>query len=180
MRIDRIVKRWDEFADDTVMVGVFDADIGDLRKRMGERGIPFTILADGDYELFTRHGVEKSFLRFVWEPSDPPDILTRNAKGIFSYDAVDLKDVYYPGGHSHWGRWEDRGGALLSGHSRPFTGGQAYPFLKRRMILPFSCSYPSQDVPNSDYPYDEDRRGPIARISTVPSLGVKQAPIAPR
>ena len=66
VRIDRIVKRWDEFADDTVMVGVFDADIGDLRKRMGERGIPFTILADGDYELFTRHGVEKSFLRFVW------------------------------------------------------------------------------------------------------------------
>ena len=40
-----------EFADDTVMVGVFDADIGDLRKRMGERGIPFTILADGDYEI---------------------------------------------------------------------------------------------------------------------------------
>ena len=34
VRIDRIVKRWGEFADDTVMVGVFDADIGDLRKRM--------------------------------------------------------------------------------------------------------------------------------------------------
>ena len=55
VRIDRIVKRWGEFADDTVMVGVFDADIGDLRKRMGKRDIPFTILADGDYELSLIH-----------------------------------------------------------------------------------------------------------------------------
>ena len=84
VRIDRIVKRWGEFADDTVMVGVFDADIGDLRKRMGERGIPFTILADGDYELFTRHGVEKSFLRFVLGALRSPLTFSRAVlKGYF-------------------------------------------------------------------------------------------------
>ena len=30
IRINRIVKRWNEFSDDTIMVGVFDAKIGEL------------------------------------------------------------------------------------------------------------------------------------------------------
>ena len=34
IRIHNIVNRWDEFGDDTVMVGVFDAKIGELTKRM--------------------------------------------------------------------------------------------------------------------------------------------------
>ena len=34
IRINRIVKRWNEFSDDTIMVGVFDAKIGELTKRM--------------------------------------------------------------------------------------------------------------------------------------------------
>ena len=34
IRINRIIKRWNEFSDDTVMVGVFDAKIGELTKRM--------------------------------------------------------------------------------------------------------------------------------------------------
>ena len=37
MRIDELVKRWDEFAEGTVMVGVFDARIDELTKRMGKR-----------------------------------------------------------------------------------------------------------------------------------------------
>jgi len=32
IRINRILKRWDEFDDDTVMVGVFDAKIDELKK----------------------------------------------------------------------------------------------------------------------------------------------------
>ena len=84
VRIDRIVKRWGEFADDTVMVGVFDADIGDLSKRMGKRDIPFTILADGDYELFARHGVEKSFFRFMWGAlRSPMTFLRASLNGYF-------------------------------------------------------------------------------------------------
>ena len=34
IRINRIIKRWNEFSKDTVMVGVFDAKIGELTKRM--------------------------------------------------------------------------------------------------------------------------------------------------
>ena len=34
MRIRKIKQRWNEFSQDTVMVGVFDADIADLTKRM--------------------------------------------------------------------------------------------------------------------------------------------------
>ena len=37
IRIHRIIKRWNEFPDDTVMVGVFDAKIDDLKKRMKKR-----------------------------------------------------------------------------------------------------------------------------------------------
>ena len=66
IRIDRLMKRWDEFPEDTVMVGVFDAQIGELTKRMGKRNIPFTIVADETYEHFEKNGVEKSYPRFMW------------------------------------------------------------------------------------------------------------------
>ena len=66
IRIDRLMKRWDEFPKDTVMVGVFDAKIGELTKRMGKRNIPFTIVADETYEHFEKNGVEKSYPRFMW------------------------------------------------------------------------------------------------------------------
>ncbi len=66
IRIDRLMKRWNEFPEDTVMVGVFDAQIGELTKRMGKRNIPFTIVADETYEHFEKNGVEKSYPRFMW------------------------------------------------------------------------------------------------------------------
>ena len=51
---------------------------------MGERSSPFTILADGDYGLFTRHGVEKSLLRFVWGALKTPLTFSRAMlKGYF-------------------------------------------------------------------------------------------------
>ena len=65
IRIDNIVKRWGEFSENTVMVGVFDAEIGDLTKRMGKRGTPFTIVADETYETYLNNGVEKSLGRFM-------------------------------------------------------------------------------------------------------------------
>ena len=66
MRIDELVKRWDEFAEDAVMVGVFDARIDELKRRMGKKGVPFTIVADETYQHFDENGVEKSFARFMW------------------------------------------------------------------------------------------------------------------
>ena len=66
IRIDRLKKRWKEFPEETVMVGVFDAKIEELTKRMGKRNIPFTIVADETYEHFENNGVGKSFGKFMW------------------------------------------------------------------------------------------------------------------
>ena len=77
MRIDSIVKRWDEFSDDSVMIGVFDAEIGELTKRMGGREIPFTIVADETYETYLDNGVEKSLGRFMWGAMRSPLTMIR-------------------------------------------------------------------------------------------------------
>ena len=66
IRIDRIIKRWEEFPDDTVIVGIFDAQIDELSRRMSKRGAPFTIVADETYRHFNENGVEKSYARFMW------------------------------------------------------------------------------------------------------------------
>ena len=65
IRINRIIKRWNEFSDDTIMVGVFDAKIGELTKRMKKHNVPFSIVADETYQHFKENGVEKSTLRFM-------------------------------------------------------------------------------------------------------------------
>ena len=66
IRIDRLIKRWKEFPEDTVMVGVFDAHIEELTKRMGSKNVPFAIVADETYDTFLESGVTKSFWRFMW------------------------------------------------------------------------------------------------------------------
>ena len=66
MRIRRIIQRWDEFSEDTVMVAVFDAKIGELQKRMRKHNAPFLVVADETYEHFQNNGVKKSFFKFLW------------------------------------------------------------------------------------------------------------------
>ena len=66
IRINRIVKRWNEFSEDTTMVGVFDAKISELTKRMKKHNAPFSIVADETYQQFKENGVEKSTPRFMW------------------------------------------------------------------------------------------------------------------
>ena len=66
IRLDRLMKRWEEFPEGTVMVGVFDAKIEELTRRLGKRNIPFTIVADETYEHFENKGVSKSFAKFMW------------------------------------------------------------------------------------------------------------------
>lgn len=65
IRIHRIIKRWNEFPDDTVMVGVFDAKIDDLKKKMKKHNAPFTIVADETFEHFEKNSVRRSFSRFM-------------------------------------------------------------------------------------------------------------------
>ena len=72
IRINKILKRWNEFADDTVMVGVFDAKIGELTKRMKKHNPPFTVVADETYEQYLQNDVKKSLLRVLWAPMRAP------------------------------------------------------------------------------------------------------------
>ncbi|MEL0331313.1 MAG: redoxin domain-containing protein [Candidatus Poseidoniales archaeon] len=72
MRIRRIVQRWGEFSEDTVMVGVFDASVKDLTKRMKKHNPPFTIVADETYEHFLNNGVQKSFGKFILGAAKSP------------------------------------------------------------------------------------------------------------
>ena len=66
MRIRRITKSWNEFSDDAVMVGVFDAGVGELKKRMKKHDVPFTLVADESYDHFEANGVIKAFGKFMW------------------------------------------------------------------------------------------------------------------
>ena len=75
IRINRIVKRWNEFSEDTTMVGVFDAKIGELTKRMKKHNAPFSIVADETYQQFKENGVEKSTPRFMWGAMRSPLIM---------------------------------------------------------------------------------------------------------
>ena len=54
------------------MVGVFDADIADLTKRMKIHDVPFTIVADESYAAFESNGVTKSFVKFMWGAAKSP------------------------------------------------------------------------------------------------------------
>ena len=72
IRINRIMKRWDEFPDDTVMVGVFDAEITELTKRMAKHNLKFTIIADESYQHFLANGVKKSLFRVMLAPMRAP------------------------------------------------------------------------------------------------------------
>ncbi len=84
IRINRIVKRWNEFSKDTVMVGVFDAKIGELTKRMKKHNAPFMIVADESYEHFERNSVVKSFGKFLWGAMRSPiTFMQATLKGYF-------------------------------------------------------------------------------------------------
>ncbi len=84
IRINRLVKRWNEFSTDTVMVGVFDAKIGELTKRMKKHNAPFTIVADESYEHFERNSVAKSLGRFlIGALRSPLTFMQATLKGYF-------------------------------------------------------------------------------------------------
>ena len=72
LRIHRLVKRWNEFPEDTVMVGIFDAKISALQKRMKKHEVPFHLVADETYETFLNSGVQKSFFRVMLAPLKAP------------------------------------------------------------------------------------------------------------
>ncbi len=72
IRINRIMKRWDEFPDEVVMVGVFDAEVSDLAMRVGKHEPKFIIVADENYETFRKNGVSKSMAGLMLAPLRAP------------------------------------------------------------------------------------------------------------
>ncbi len=60
IRINKIIKRWSEFNEETVMIGIFDANIDKLSNSMKKHNPPFIILADEQYTSFLEYEVQKS------------------------------------------------------------------------------------------------------------------------
>ncbi len=82
IRINRILKRWEEFDDNVVMVGVFDSKIEQLKKSMKRHNPPFAVVADETYENFLKNDVRKSFLKFILSPIKAPlTMLEATVKG---------------------------------------------------------------------------------------------------
>ena len=65
LRINEIVKRYDELGSEFEMVAIFDSPLDNLKKQTKHHSAPFWILADEDYHYFNKFSVEKSFLKFL-------------------------------------------------------------------------------------------------------------------
>ena len=61
LRINEILKRYDELGKNFTMVGIFDSKINNLRKAMNRHDIPFTILADENFKYFEKYEVKTSW-----------------------------------------------------------------------------------------------------------------------
>lgn len=73
IRIHQLSKRWKDFPSDTVMVGIFDANIDVLTRRINKKhDVPFTIVADESYDTYTQNGVYKSLFRVLLAPLRRP------------------------------------------------------------------------------------------------------------
>ena len=65
LRINEIVKRYDELGSEFEMVAIFDSPLNNLKKQAEHHKAPFWILADENYHYFNKFSVEKSFLKFI-------------------------------------------------------------------------------------------------------------------
>jgi len=65
LRINEIVKRYDELGSEFEIVAIFDSPLDNLKKQTERHGAPFWILADENYHYFNKFSVEKSLLKFM-------------------------------------------------------------------------------------------------------------------
>ena len=65
LRINEIVKRYNEFGDDFEMVAVFDSPLDNLIKQTKKHRAPFWILADEKFFYYKKFSVEQSFIKFL-------------------------------------------------------------------------------------------------------------------
>ena len=65
LRINKIIKKYDQFGNNFLMVAVFDSSLENLIKHSKKHNAPFPILADDSYKYYKKYGIERSFLKFL-------------------------------------------------------------------------------------------------------------------
>ena len=65
LRINEIVKRYDELGSEFEMVAIFDSPLDNLKKQTKHHNAPFWILADENYHYFNKFSIEQSILKFL-------------------------------------------------------------------------------------------------------------------
>lgn len=65
LRINEMINRFDELDNDFAIVGIFHSEVSNLKRFMMRHDSPFIILADKDFEYFSKYDVERSFFRFI-------------------------------------------------------------------------------------------------------------------
>ena len=60
LRVNQLVKRFDEFGEDFTIIAIFDSSIDHLKKHASGHKAPFPILADQENVYYQKYGIEKS------------------------------------------------------------------------------------------------------------------------
>ncbi len=61
LRVNELVKRFDEFGDDFTIVAIFDSPLDNLTRHTKDHRAPFPILADESNQYYRQYGIEHSF-----------------------------------------------------------------------------------------------------------------------
>ncbi|MAH80538.1 MAG: hypothetical protein CMP39_02495 [Rickettsiales bacterium] len=65
LRLNQIVKRYDELGKNFAMVAIFHSSVEHLNAYTSRHKAPFPILADKEYKYFKKYDVKRSFLVFL-------------------------------------------------------------------------------------------------------------------
>ena len=85
LRLNELNKRFSEFGNNFTHVGIFHSPVDNLKSYMDKHGeLPFTVLADENFEYFKKYEVEQSIWKFlVGSTVGFFKILRATAKGYF-------------------------------------------------------------------------------------------------
>ena len=62
LRVNELVRRFDEFGDDFTIVAIFDSPLDNLTRHTEDHKAPFAILADESNKYYKEYGIEHSFI----------------------------------------------------------------------------------------------------------------------
>ncbi len=62
LRVNELVRRFDEFGDDFTIIAIFDSPMDNLARHTEGHKAPFPILADESNKYYKKYGIEHSFI----------------------------------------------------------------------------------------------------------------------